>query len=70
MKALNSYDDLRITEDYMNEFFTEIKETENTMTEGAAGVERTHSHGGMLVSAGYLQDGGLATMDAWLDQIN
>jgi hypothetical protein len=51
----------------MNEFFTEIKETENTMTEG---VERTHSHGGMLVSAGYLQDGGLATMDAWLDQIN
>jgi hypothetical protein len=54
----------------MNEFFTEIKETENTMTEGVAHVERTHSHGGMLVSAGCLQDGGLATMDAWLEQIN
>jgi hypothetical protein len=54
----------------MNEFFTEIKETENMMSEGAAGVVRTHSHGGMLVSAGYLQNSGLSTMDAWLDQIN
>jgi hypothetical protein len=54
----------------MNEFFTEIKDTENIMTEGTVRVEHTHSHGGKLVSAGYLQNSVLETMDAWLDQIN
>jgi hypothetical protein len=54
----------------MNEFFTEIKETENIINESAANVERIHSHGGMLVSAGYLQNSGLSTMDAWLEQMN
>lgn len=53
----------------MKEFLTENTDAQNLLMEGAVRVEMISSQGMRVVAAESLQNGCLAKIDAWLEQL-